>query len=239
VNHGILAKQFGHSEEAEQNWRKALALDPSQTIADLYLAAALDQEGKVDAAIAHYQAFLTKIAQQPLSERPPAASLIAVVLKLADCDSRANHPDQALQFYKMAGSLAAQSHEAKLQSFAIVAQASLEAKLGQTRDALRLYQQALELDAGLDDRHTEAVDWYIFAMFLRGAHFPARLAYASLLESQKLSASDSNDARSAAGTSQVDKELEKELGSEATVIRRNPEPLLREALQLTPLEPGH
>lgn len=234
VNHGILAKQFGHSEEAEQNWQKALVLDPSQTIADLYLAAALDQEGKADAAIVHYEAFLTKIAQQPSSDRPPAASLIAVVLKLADCDSRANHPDQALQFYKMASSLAAQSHETKLQSFAIVAQASLESKLGRTTGALHLYQRALALDAGLDDRHTEAVDWYIFAMFLRRANFPARLAYASLLKSQRLSSSDSDGAGSAAGARQVDKELEKELGSEAIVIRRNPEPLLREALELKP-----
>lgn len=233
VNHGILAQQFGHAEEAQQDWQKALALDPSQAIADLYLAAALDQQGKLDAAIAHYEAFLTKVARQPMPDRPPAASLITVVLKLGDCDSRANHPDQALQFYRMARTLAAQTRETKLESFALVAQASLEAKLGQSGNALQLYQSALQLDAGLDDRHSEGVDWYMFAMFLRDAQFPARLVYASLLRSQTLLSSDANGTQLAAATRQISQELAKELGSEAGVIRRNPAPLLHEALQLT------
>lgn len=233
INHGILAQQFGHAEEAEQDWQKALALDPSQAIADLYLAAALDQQSKLDAAIAHYEAFLTKVARQPVPDRPPAASLITIVLKLADCDSRANHPDQALQFYRMARTLAAQTHETKLESFALVAQALLEAKLGQTGDALQLYQSALQLDAGLDDRHSEGVDWYMFAMFLRDAQFPARLVYASLVRSQTLLSSDANGAQPAAGVRQISQELAKELGSEAAAIRRNPAPLLHEALQLT------
>jgi tetratricopeptide (TPR) repeat protein len=234
VNHGILAQQFGHGEEAAQSWQKALALDPSQTAADLYLAAALDQQGKIEASIPHYEAFLAKVARQPLSERPPADTLITVVLKLADCDSRAGHNDQAVQFYKMARTLAAQTHQAKLESFAMIAEASLQAKAGQTGNALQLYQGALQLDAGMDDRHSEAVDWYIFAIFLRGSGFPPSLAYASLLKSQTLLLSSHSKGASSVGDGEIGRELEKKLGPQAAVIRRNPEPLLREALQLTP-----
>lgn len=231
INHGILAQQFGHSDEAEQSWQKALALDPSQAVADLYLATALDQQGKLEAAIAHYEAFLAKVAQQPVSSRPPAAGLIAVVLKLADCDSRANHPDQALQFYAMARTLAEQTRETKFESFALVAQASLEAGLGQTANALQHYQSALRLDARLDDRHGQAVDWYMFAMFLRNARFPARLVYAGLLNFQTLMSADTVGSRSPAAN--PIKDIEEQLGPQAAVIRRDPQPLLQEALQMT------
>lgn len=70
-------------------------------------------------------------------------------------------------------------------------------------------------------------------MFLRDAQFPPRLVYASLLRSQTLLSSDANGTPPAAGARQISRELEKELGSEASAIRRNPAPLLREALELT------
>lgn len=231
VNHGILAQQFGYADEAEQSWQKALLLDPSQVDADLYLAAALEKQGKLDDAIAHYEAFLTKVVQRPASGLPPAANLISVALKLADCNSRANHPDLALRYYKMARTLAAQTAERKLESFADVSEASLEARLGQASKALPLYQRALRLDAGLDDRHSEAVDWYIYAAFLRDAGYSPRLAYASLLKSQSLLSSDSIR-QEAAVANRARREFEQQLGSQASAIRRNPEPILQEALDL-------
>ncbi|MGA8151323.1 MAG: tetratricopeptide repeat protein [Terriglobales bacterium] len=231
VNHGILAQQFGHDDEAEQSWRKALVVDPSQPEADLYLATALEKQGKLEAAIGHYEAYLAKMARQPASRLPPAGNLISVALKLADCNRRANHPDAALQFYKMARTLAAQTQEKKLESFADIAEASLQAKLGQPVKALPLYQRALQLDAGLDDHHNEAVDWYLYATFLRNSGFPTRLAYASLLKSQTLLSSDSSRAE-ATSASRARKELEQRLGPQATAIQRNPEPVWREALEL-------
>jgi tetratricopeptide (TPR) repeat protein len=231
VNHGILAQQFGHAEEAQLSWQKALALDPSQTDADLYLSAALEKQGKIEDAIGHYEAFLTKVAQRSASNLPPAANLISVELKLADCNTRANHPDLALRYYKMARTLAAQTGERKLESFANVAEASLQAKLGQTTKTLPLYQRALQLDAELNDQHNEGVDWYMYAMFLRDAGFPARFAYASLLKSQSLLSSDPSD-QDVAATSRVRKELERQLGLQASAIVRNPEPTMHEALEL-------
>ncbi len=232
VNHGILAEQFGHADEAELSWEKALLLDPSQADADLYLAAELDKQGKLEDAIAHYEAFLAKVVQRPASSLPPAANLISVALKLADCNTRVNHPDLALRYYKMARTLAAQTGERKLESFADVAEASLQAKLGQTSKTLPLYQRAIQLDGQLDDHHNEAVDWYMYAMFLRGAGFPARFVYASLLKSQSLLSSDANGQETSAAN-RARKELERQLGPQASAISRDPEPTLHEALELS------
>ena len=234
VNHGILAQQFGHADEAELSWQKALTVDPSRAEADLYLAAELEKQGKLDDAIHHYEAFLTKVVKQPSSNLPPAASLISVALKLADCNARLNHTDLALRYYKMARTLAAQTGEKKLESFADVSEASLQAKLGETSKPLPLYQQALRLDAGLDDRHSEAVDWYMYSMFLRDTGFPARFVYASLLKSQALLSSEASEgkAQETAAGNEVRKELERQLGSQASAISRNLEPTLNEALEL-------
>ncbi len=154
-----------------------------------------------------------------------------MALKLADCNNRLDHPDLALRYYKMARTLAAQTGEKKLESFADVAEASLQAKLGQTAITLTLYQRALQLDAELDDRHSEGVDWYMYAIFLRDTGFPPRLVYASLLRSDTLLASDPED-QAVTEARQARKELEQKLGPEASAINRKPEPILREALAL-------
>ncbi len=230
VNHGILAQQFGHADEAEVSWRKALKLDPSQADAELYLAAELDKQGKLEDAIVHYESFVAKVVQRPASSLPPAATMVSVALKLADCNTRANHTDLALRDYEMGRTLAAKTGEKMLESLADIAEASLQARLGETSKTLPLYQRALQLDAELDDHPNEAVDWYMYAMFLRDKGFPARFVYASLLKSQSLFP----DAKSqqTAAASQARKELERQLGPEASVISRNPDPILQEALAL-------
>jgi tetratricopeptide (TPR) repeat protein len=233
LNHGILAQQFGEGDEATQSWQKALMLDPSQAEAELLLASALDKQGKLEPAIVHYEAYLAKMAARPASSLPAAANLIGVALKTADCNRRANHVDVALQFYKMSRTLATQTQEKKLESFADVAEASLDAKLGQPSKALPLYQKALQLDAALDDHHGGAVDWYMYATFLRDAGFPTRLAYASVLKSQALLSSDSKG-QEAVAAARVRQDLEQQLGPQASRIVRNPEPLWQEALSLKP-----
>jgi tetratricopeptide (TPR) repeat protein len=232
INHGILAQQFGHADEAQQSWQRALTLDPSRSEADLYLASALEKQGKLEDAIHHYEAYLMKVAQRPGSTPPPAANLIGVALKLADCTTRANHPDLALRYYKMARTLAAQTGQKKLESFADVGEAALQASRGQTSKALPLYQSALQIDTELGDRHSAAIDWYMYAVFLRSAGFPPRFAYASLLKSQELLPSDSND-QDMATAKKIRKELERQLGPQASTVSSNTEQISEEALELT------
>jgi tetratricopeptide (TPR) repeat protein len=231
VNHGILAMQLGHPDEALQSWQKAIASDPDQADAHLYVAAEFERLGKPADAAPHYGAFLEIVAHHGAEARPPAPKLIGVALKLADCQARAGHPDQAFRSFELARKIAAQTGEGKLESFASISEAGLRARNGNPDEALRLYQHALQLDASMDDRHNEGVDWYGYAMFLRDAGFPPRLSFASLLKSEELMkfAPDSPEARSFAKTLG---EFEKTLGSEAVRIRKNPEPIQKQALTL-------
>jgi len=231
VNHGILAMQLGHPEEALESWQKAIAGDPDQADAHLYVAAEFERLGKPADAAPHYGAFLEIVAHHGAESRPPAPKLIGVALKLADCQARAGHPDQALRSYELARKIAAQTGEGKLESFASISEAELRARNGNPDEALRLYQHALQLDASMDDRHNEGVDWYAYALFLRDAGFPPRLSFASLLKSEKLMkfSPDSPAAKSFAKTLEA---FEKPLGSEAARIRKNPEPIQKQALTL-------
>jgi hypothetical protein len=70
----------------------------------------------------------------------------------------------------------------------------------------------------------------MYAMFLRDAGFPARFVYASLLKSQSL-LSNSND-QDGSTANRARKELERQLGAQASLISRDPERILREALEL-------
>ncbi len=231
MNHGILAQQLGHPDEALKSWQKAVATDPSLAEARLYLAAELDREGKPADAASHYGAYLEIVSRHGAEMRPPAPKLIGVALKLADCQSRAGHPDQAVRSYDLARRIAAQTGEGKLESFATIGEATIHAQSGRTDEALRFYQRALQLDATMGDRHSEGVDWYNYALFLHDAGFPPRLSYASLLRSQQLMkvSPDSPEAQTLAKALQ---EFEKPLGSEAARIRQNPEPIQKQALTL-------
>jgi tetratricopeptide (TPR) repeat protein len=232
VNHGLLAMQMGNVDEALKSWRQAIATDPLQIDAHLYLAAELDREGNTADAVKEYETYMELVAREPETTRPPASKVVGAALKLADCQARANQPDQALRSYNLARKIATQAGEGKLESFATIGEAGLRAKTGKIDDALRLYQHALQLDAGLSDRHNEAVDWYNYAIFLRDAGFPARLSYASLLKSKALMefVPDPPDMKSVAKALQ---EFEKPLGAEAATIRRHPEPVQQQALALT------
>jgi tetratricopeptide (TPR) repeat protein len=231
VNHGILALQLGHAEEALKSWQKAITSDPAQLDAHLYLAAELDREGKPADAAVHYAAALQIVAHQGAANRPPSAKLIGVVLKMADCQARAEHDDQAVRSYELARKISAQTWEGKLESFASVSEALLQARLGKTDAALRLFQRALQLDATLNDRHSEAVDWYNYAIFLRDAGFPPRLTFASLLKSEAVLKSDPDSPEGKSFLKTL-RECEKPLGADAATIRRNPEALQQQALAL-------
>jgi len=231
VNHGVLAEQLGHFDEAASSWKKAVSIDPRQLFAHLYLANELERESKLEEASAQYVTFLEGMAKAGPAERPRPEDVIAIVLRLAQCQQRASHPDAAVKSYELAARVAAQTGQKKLESFAAVSEASLEADRKNVPAALRSYQHALSIDAQSGDLHAAAVDWYNYAAFLQSAGFPERLAYACLLKSESLMKSPQDDAelKKVAGLRQ---QIEARIPDRAQ-LQRNSEPALQEALRLT------
>lgn len=228
VNHGILAAYFGRSAEAVTNWEKALAVDPTQTYAHVYLAGQLDQEQKFDAAIPHYTIFLEKVAKS--GTRPAPGVVLPVLMRLADCNLRANHPDRALKLYDLGRTIASQSNQPRIESVASLNQAILESKSGRVSDALALYQNALKLDRSTNDSTAEAADWQAYGVFMNSQGYPKRLAYACLVRAETLLRDTKTEPLPS--TMQLRTELEATLGQQANAIRKDPAPLLQEALQL-------
>ena len=236
VDRGFLALQRGHGDVARSSWEQAIAVDPNQVNAHLYLANELDREGQAQSAATHYSVYLTKITQHPAQDRPAADRVIAIVLRMADCQARSSQTDLALKSYHLAEKLAAQTNQTKLESVADVNEAALQAKVGRLSEALPLYQHALKLDDAIGDKSASAEDWLAYGRFLDEAGFPPRLAYACLVKaasimptSQKAGQSDPS---ATIHQSAVNQSLEKRLGAAAASIRRNPEPALADALAL-------
>ncbi len=184
VDRGLLALRSGHADQALANWESALVVDPGQKLAHLYLADELDREGKAQAAASHYNSFLEQIASQPSQartgdDRPAPEKVIAIVLRMADCQARSSQTELALKSYHLAEKLAAQTRQPKLESVADVNEAALQSKAGKLDEALRLYQQALRLDDSIADTSASAQDWLPtgdFSMMLdsrRGWPMPA------------------------------------------------------------------
>jgi tetratricopeptide (TPR) repeat protein len=231
IDHGILALQFDHSDQALADWKKALAIDSNQSVAHLYLAHELDRQGKAQEAAAHYRSYLESLADPSLSSRPSPDFIIGIILRMADCQARSSENDFALKSYAMAEQLALQTKQPKLESIAAVNEARLLAKMGRLDDALQLYQRALQLDSQNSDTEAAAVDWFAYSRFLDESGFSDRLVYACLLkaESEAKLASKSPLPES---VTNLRERLEKRLGGSATTIRRDPEPSLQQALTL-------
>jgi tetratricopeptide (TPR) repeat protein len=230
---GILALQRGKPDEARADWEMALAADPSEMNAHLYLANELDREGKARQAALHYGAYIEKVAQRKSSDRPDSRKLIALVMRMADCQARSSQIDLALKSYHLAEKLAIETHDPKLHSIADVNEAVVQAKAGHISAALPLYHEALQIDTATADASAGAEDWLSYAQFLDNAGFPPRLAYACLVKSheirQTMSGAQADDPATAMRQS-----LEKRLGKSAEAIRNHPDPVLAEALQLRP-----
>jgi tetratricopeptide (TPR) repeat protein len=231
VDRGVLALRLGQPAQAMDSWNRAISVDPGQMLAHLYLANQLDHEGKAQAAAGHYKVFLSAVAQMPAAKRPQPEKVIAIALRMADCQARASEKALAIQSYELAATIAAQTKQTKLESIANVNEAGLQGEAGKLDQALQLYQHALQLDDSISDRTSSAEDWLAYGRFLDSAGFPARLAYACLVKSAKL-----QDALANASQRQIladaSKRAEGRVGSQAATIRRDPEPALREALAL-------
>jgi len=231
VNRGLLALRRGHADEALASWDQALTVDPEQKLAHLYLANELDREGKSRSAASHYNSFLEQLARQKSEDRPAPEKVIAIVLRMADCQARSSQTELAMKSYQLAEKLAAQTNQAKLESVADVNDAALQSKTGKLDEALRLYQHALRLDESAFDTGASAEDWFAYGRFLEEAGFPARLAYACMVKSESVTKllPDPAIPKSLAAER---RQIEKRLGGAAAAVRRDPEPALREALAL-------
>ncbi len=236
VDRGFLALQRGHADEARSSWEQAIAVDPNQINAHLYLANELDREGQAQSAASHYNVYLGKIARQSAQDRPAADRVIAIVLRMADCQARSSQTDFAVKSYHLAEKLAVQTGQTKLESVADVNEAALQAKAGKLTEALSLYQHALKLDDAIGDQSASAEDWLAYGRFLDEAGFSPRLAYACLVKAASLRPTlheaGQSDPAAAIRQSAINQSLEKRLGAAAAGIRRNPEPALTEALAL-------
>jgi tetratricopeptide (TPR) repeat protein len=231
VDRGFLAQKVGQPELALASWNQALAVDEGQSLAHLYLADELDREGRAAEAAAHYNSFLEMIARQHGQDRPSPERLIAIVLRMADCQSRSAQTETAVHSYRLAEKIAAQTRQTKLESVADVNEAVLQAKAGKLTDALQLYQQALRLDLSAGDDRAAAEDWLAYGRFLDDAGFPPRLAYACIVKSEELSRALPNPAVPESLVAER-KQMEKQLGAQATSVRNDPEPLLQQAFAL-------
>jgi tetratricopeptide (TPR) repeat protein len=231
VDKGLLARGRGHADEAVASWTEALQVNPDDSHAHLLLADEFDREGKGEAAAQHYNAVLERIARQPAKDRPAADRVIAIVLRMADCQARSLQTERALKSYELAEKLAVETNERKLESVADVNEAELKSKAGKSDDVLRLYQRALQLDQDTGDNSASAQDWFAYGHFLDDAGFPPRLAYACLVKSEKVTQSIPNASVSDSLVA-ARRQLEKRLGAEAAAVRRDPEPTLQQALAL-------
>src|SRR5262249_60436932 len=110
-----------------------LSVDPTQMAAHLYLADEFDRQQKPEAAIPHYTVYLESIAKR--GGKPDANLVLPVMIKLAQCTLRANHPDQALQLYDLGRRIASQTGHPRIESVASVNEANLQSKAGRTGDA--------------------------------------------------------------------------------------------------------
>ena len=230
VDRGLLAMRAGRADEAEANLTQALAIDPKQWLAQLYLAGQLDHEGKAQEAVAHYGAFLSGVSRQKPEERPAPDRVIAIVMRMADCQLRSGQADAGLKSYQLAKKLAAQTRQPKLESIADVNEADLQAKTGNTKEALQLYQHALQLDQTAGDDTVTAQDWASYGNFLDVYGYSPRLAFACLVKSSSLVNPPGNSVEDSLAS--AERRLENKLGSSAKTIRRNPDQALKEALSL-------
>ncbi|MFZ0293399.1 MAG: tetratricopeptide repeat protein [Candidatus Sulfotelmatobacter sp.] len=232
VDRGLLAQRRGHPEQAVESWRRALAIDPGHPSAHLYLADELDREGRPLEAAAHYTKFLEIIARQTSVNRPVPQQVIAVILRLADCQVRASETAQAIQSYQLARKLSVQTLQGQLESVAAVNEAALQSKSGKLGDALHLYQRALQLDESLGDPTASAEDWLADGKFLDDSGFPVRLVYSCFVKSEKLK-DPLPDPEQQQLRADAAKQAAKRAGSEAAAVRRNLDLSVRQALALT------
>jgi len=237
VNDGLLAQRLGRRDEAVDDWRRAVDLDPSQGNAQLYLGDALAAQGEDQAAARHYRAYLQLVAEHPEQHANEGRIQLAAIIKIADADAHARHAADAAMGYDSAVAMAKKDHDAVMESLALVHHADFELSQGRRQPAAQLFQRALILDAGLKDAEAVAADWAEYGQFLRSSGQPERLAYACFLHAEDLLRSTPGAAQET--VSKLRAASEARLGREAPAARKNLDAILKEATALPPTAFAH
>jgi tetratricopeptide (TPR) repeat protein len=186
VNYGLLAQRLGHPEEAVDSWQRAVAADPMQTNAQLYLAQALEQHGEMQAAAHHYRAYLQIVAKHPADHSGEGMAVISALVKVADADAAAQDVSEALLGYQKAAQFAEKIKNPGLQSLALAHAADAQERAGAIGDASQSFQQALIVDETQGDPRAAAMDWFNYGQFLHRHNQPEPLVYACFYRAQDL-----------------------------------------------------
>jgi tetratricopeptide (TPR) repeat protein len=232
VNYGILASRLGHPDIAVDSWQRALAIDPMQSNAQLYLAQFLQKRGETQAAARHYHAYLQIVSRHPEQHRSEGPAVVSAFINVADADAAAHHESQALKGYQAAAQFAQKLGDASLQSLALAHAAEVQEQRGDVAAALTSFQQALALDDKAGDARSSATDWFNYAQFLRRHGQPERLVYACLLKSGDLLSATPGEELSAIAKAQD--ESAARLGAAAQAVRTNFASIATQAASLAP-----
>jgi tetratricopeptide (TPR) repeat protein len=232
VNYGLLAQRLGHPEEAVDSWQRAVAADPTQTHAQLYLAQSLEQRGETQSAARHYRTYLETVAKDPAAHAGEGPIVISALLKVADADAAAKKYSEALRGYQAAEQFAQKLKNPSLQSMALVHGADALESSGHPGDAAQSFQQALMLDETQGEPHATATDWFNYGQFLHRQKQPERLVFACYYRSEDLLNTTPGEELSIIVKER--KASEARLGPEARTLPANLSKLLSQALSLPP-----
>jgi tetratricopeptide (TPR) repeat protein len=232
LNYGLLAQRLGHPEEAEDSWQRAVAADPTQTNAQLYLAQALEQRGELLAAARHYRAYLDIVAKHPAEHAGEEERVISALVKVADADAATHKTADALHGYQAASQFAEEIKHPGLQSLALVHAADTEEGAGAIAQAAQFFQQALMIDEAQGEPRATASDWFDYGQFLLRHKQPERFVFACFCRAQDLLSTTPGEELSTVAASRSASEAR--LGPSARALRAQLSKLLSEALSLPP-----
>jgi len=232
VNYGLLAQRLGHTDEAIDSWQRAVAADPLQSNAQLYLAQLLDQRGEMQAAARHYHAYLQVVSKNLAEHAAEQTVVISALIKVADADAAANKIGAAVHGYQAAAQFAEKSKNPELQSLSLAHMADAQERGGAFGDAAQSFQQALIVDETQGDPRTAATDWYNYGQFLQRHNQPERLVFACFYRARDLMSTNPGEelntiARAASAS-------EARLGPSARALPAESSKLLSQALSLEP-----
>jgi tetratricopeptide (TPR) repeat protein len=232
VNYGLLAQRLGHPEEAADSWQRAVAADPMQTNAQLYLAQALEQRGEFQAAAHHYRAYLQIVAKHPADHPGEGLAVISALIKVADADVVAQNIPEGLLGYQKAAQFAERIKNPGLQSLALAHAADAQERAGAIGDASQYFQQALIVDETQGDTKAAATDWYNYGQFLHRHNLPEPLVFACFYRAQDLMSTTPGEELNAIAAAVA--ASQSRLGPSASTLPPKLSKLLSQALSLPP-----
>jgi tetratricopeptide (TPR) repeat protein len=232
VNYGLLAAKFQHPEAALDAWNKALAIDPTQINAHLYLAQAYDQTSQPASAARHWKAYLDSSAAAAASGDAVQKQAIVGTIALGDDEAQLNQTADALKRFQLAREMAEQASQPKLQSLALMHLADAQEKSKDLRGALASYQNALKLDATAGDSYAEGLDWFNYGQFLRRRNVEDVLVYACFVRAEALMSAKPGAEFDTAQA--IRRQFATKLGKQTSLAaEQNVQPLLQRAAALT------